>query len=220
MNNFTDSTDNLQGVTTTTRYIPIDIAINLRWIDNPKLHDLQAIWQSIEQNGFRDPPAWDSNLTPVVGDANSGALIFGNGRVEALHWGWKNQQDMPDGVLQDDAGMWFVPCEFGLDSLSESAAQAFGIDHNSLTMSGGDFQASDMWRMYDRDSLAALGERIHSAGNGIEPITLDGETLDNLKAFMTEFEPIDMGEQPRLDQLEPLICPHCGNDTRVKPDGS
>lgn len=193
---FSTSKKGLQGTTTTTRYIPIDKALNLRWIDNPKLHDLQAIWQSIEANGFRDKPAWDSNLTPVQGDANSGALIFGNGRVEALHWGWKNKQDVPDGVLHDDAGLWYVPCEFGLDSTSESAAQAFGIDHNSLTMSGGDFQASDMWRMYDRDTLAALGERIASDGNGAEAITLDGETLNELRNYINPpTPPDDVGAQ-------------------------
>lgn len=191
--NFIDNTDNLQGDTTTTRYIPIDKIMDMRWVDNPKLHDLQAIWQSIERNGFRDRPAWDSNLTPVEGEHGSGAILFGNGRIEALHWGWKNQQDKPQGILEDDKGLWYVPVEFGLDSASEVQAQAFGIDHNSLTMSGGDFEASDIWRMYDREVLAELGERIASSDNGVEPITLDGDSLGALQRYINAAEQSEDG---------------------------
>ena len=55
------------------RYVPLAQA--KRWDDNPKRHDIEALIRSIETHGFGDPPKYDVTL---------GALIYGNGRTEAL----------------------------------------------------------------------------------------------------------------------------------------
>lgn len=33
-----------------------------------------------------------------------------------------------------------------------------------------------------------------------------------------DFQPTSADEQPRLDQLAPVICPHCGKNTRDEPE--
>ena len=55
------------------RYVPLAQAT--RWDENPKLHDLEALRQSIELHGFGDPPKCDARLD---------GLVYGNGRTEAL----------------------------------------------------------------------------------------------------------------------------------------
>jgi hypothetical protein len=48
-------------------------------------------------------------------------------------------------------------------------------------------------------------------------LTLTGFDEDELKKIkekitIPDFQPTNITEQPRLDKLEPIICPHCGNE--------
>ncbi len=36
--------------------------------------------------------------------------------------------------------------------------------------------------------------------------------LMNIGALSPDFEPVDISEQPRLDQKSPVVCPHCGHE--------
>lgn len=38
--------------------------------------------------------------------------------------------------------------------------------------------------------------------------------LEDLGVVFEEFQPVDQSEQPSLDKLSPVICPHCGKDIR------
>ena len=69
---FAEESD-LNGELLSVRYIRVQDAI--LWDENSKLHDIGGLIVSIEEHGFRDPPAWDSEL---------GAIVEGNGRITAL----------------------------------------------------------------------------------------------------------------------------------------
>lgn len=139
-----------------------------RWPRNPKRHDIGAIVESIRRYGFVDPPKYDQTL---------GALVYGNGRDEALEWMHAQGDDPPRGVLVADDGMWLMPVKVGVDQESAEQAEALALDHNNLTLSGGDFTAWDMARMWSEgyaDILAGL------ATADALPITVDGDALDGL----------------------------------------
>jgi len=127
----------------TLNYIPLSTA--QRWERNPKKHDIGALVQSIELHGFRDPPAYDAQLD---------AFVVGNGRTEALQWMLLERRATPRGIgeIHDDAGElldWAIPVLFGVDAKSKLAAEAYGVDHNNLTLSGGDFTVFDMARQWE-----------------------------------------------------------------------
>jgi hypothetical protein len=135
----------------TLKYVPLSKLTY--WEQNPKLHDIGAISASITKHGFRDPLGWDCQL-----NGGEGGIVEGNGRLETLSKMRQQKQPAPRGILEAD-GDWLVPVLFGVDAESEVAAQAFGIDHNSLTMLGGDFTALDISKLYD-DSYLELLENI------------------------------------------------------------
>lgn len=97
-------------------YVALDTAVGLLWEKNPKLHDLQILVESISRHAFRDAPAFDAQLQ------NSGAIVDGNGRIEALAWMFDHEYEPPDGIRVDDSGIWYVPIQFGVDSKSQDAA--------------------------------------------------------------------------------------------------
>lgn len=90
--------DELRGERLEMRYVPLSTAV--LWEKNPKQHDMGAIIQSIEQNGFVDPPKFDAAL---------GALVFGNGRTHALQIMARDGKDRPRGILENEGGEWMRP---------------------------------------------------------------------------------------------------------------
>jgi hypothetical protein len=179
---FTDDISNLQGNVSQTRFIRIDRLRDYRWKENPKKGDVGSIWLSIAKNGYRDKAAWDNNLINLKGER--GAFIYGNHRTDALVWGWEQKNPPPNGVLYDEAGYWYVPVEFGLDSASEAAATVFAVDHNTLTLLGGDYDIKGIMAMFDEKELAKIWQR--SAEQGESMIGLDGADLDELIKFLDE----------------------------------
>jgi len=125
------------------KYIPVAEAT--LWDENPKQHDLGAIMMSIEKNGFRDPPSYDATL---------GALIEGNGRATALRLMELDNKPVPRGIIVDrQTGEWLMPINFGVNALTKEMAWSYAIDHNNLTMIGGDFTLYDISRMWDDRGL-------------------------------------------------------------------
>lgn len=153
----------------TIKYMRLDEVAKLRWQKNPKRHDIGAIVESIRRHGFVDPPKLDATL---------GALVYGNGRDEALEWMHAQGDEPPRGILVADDGMWLMPVKVGVDAATEQEAEALAIAHNNLTMSGGDFTPWDMARMWDRDAYAALLTEL--AQRDALPVTVDGDALDAL----------------------------------------
>ncbi len=70
-------------------YVPLDQA--KLWDQNPKLHDIGALIQSIQLHGLGDPPKFDAKLD---------GLVYGNGRTEALERMRQEGMDPPRGILK------------------------------------------------------------------------------------------------------------------------
>ncbi len=128
------------------RYVPLSTVT--RWERNPKLHDLEKIVESFQRYGFGDPPKFDGTLK---------ALVYGNGRIEALGEMLAAGEGPPRGIALGDgdhAGDWLVPVIFGVDQSSVEMAERFALDHNTLTL-GPQFDVSGAVKLW---SPKALGE--------------------------------------------------------------
>jgi hypothetical protein len=182
------------------RYIPLAQA--RRWDDNPKRHDLDALVRSITTHGFGDPPKYDATLE---------ALVYGNGRTEALERMRKAGKEPPRGIGVLDDGEWAVPVILGVDAKSSAAAVAFAIDHNNLTLLGGNLKIEDVLGIWDEEGLRQILEDAHDAGALLA--SMDGDDLDSLLGGPS-FDPVGEGDQPRLDEKAMITCPECGHEFR------
>jgi len=150
-------------------YVPLAQAV--LWDRNPKRHDIGALIASIERHGFKDPPKFEPEL-----NGGEGGFVEGNGRTIALRAMRQRGDGPPRGIAELD-GDWAVPVLFGVDAPSQRAAEAYGVDHNALTMAGGDFDLTDHMRMWDKDFTELL-EGLAQADE--LPVAFDGEDLDRL----------------------------------------
>ena len=182
------------------RYVPLSQA--RRWDENPKRHDLVALARSIETHGFGDPPKYDSTL---------GALVYGNGRTEALERMREQGKAPPRGIGLLEGGEWAVPVILGVDAESRAAAVAFAIDHNNLTLLGGTLKIEDVLGIWDEKGLERLLKSTPDAGALLA--SMGGADLDALLAGPA-FEPTGETDQPRLDEKKLATCPACGHEFR------
>jgi len=177
-------------------YIPLDVA--LLWENNLKRHDIGALIQSFEKHGFKDAPKFEPTL-----NGGDGGIVEGNGRFMALDAMRRQAMDPPRGIAVLDDGTWAVPVTFGVDANSEAAAEAYGIDHNLLTMSGGDFDISDMLRLYDD----GLDKHLLELAQAEEvPVVFDGDDIDALLG-MLDSEPVDaqLADQVNIEDMWIII---------------
>ncbi len=184
------------------RYIPLAEA--RRWDDNPKLHDLDALVRSIETHGFGDPPKYDATL---------GALVYGNGRTEALERMRREGREPPRGIGLLDDGSWAVPVIFGVDAESRAAATAFAVDHNNLTLLGGGLGLTDLLALWDEEGLQAALEGVPGAAEMLT--SLAPAEVDALLQG-PDFSPVSAEEQSRLDEKKRVTCPECGAEFRPR----
>jgi hypothetical protein len=63
-----------------------------------------------------------------------GGIVEGNGRAEVLRAMREAGEDPPRGIGVDSEGRWAVPVLFGVDARSRQEAEAYGVDHNALTL--------------------------------------------------------------------------------------
>jgi len=176
----------LKGKLLRIEYVPLSQVI--LWERNPKEHDIGSIVQSIKQHGFRDAPIYDATLNDGIG-----GIVAGNGRSIAVQMMKDSGEDAPLGIGVDSDGEWYVPVQFGIDAGSQAMAEAFAIDHNSLVMSGGDFSALDVSRLYDeRKYLDLLKDLVEQDRM---PVAINGDDLDLLLTLNEESNP------PSLDDL-------------------
>lgn len=201
------------------RWVEVSKIPSLLWEDNPKLHSIDTLWESIQKFGFLDPAKWDINLTNKAG--TKGAICYGNGRLEAVHWGWEAYRrgdykgDVPRGIAVDNAGNWYIPIKFGIDAKSEAAAADFAIHHNNLTMLGGNFSDSDIWELYDKESLLKVG-RLVLQDKDFEPLAMTGEEVDALLTFISgspqKGKVGDSDKGSEGNGTKTVVCPHCGEE--------
>lgn len=153
-------------------YVPLSTAT--AWEKNPKKHDVGAIWKSIQQHGFKDPPKFEPKL-----NGGKGGIVEGNGRSHVLAEMKHAGEAPPRGIVagKDD---WLMPILFGVDAESERAAEAYGVDHNNLVLSGGDFSGFDFSKLWDEKSYAALLTDL-AQGDAL-PVSVDGDDIDALIA--------------------------------------
>lgn len=167
------------------QYVPLS-DINY-WTNNPKKHDMGALIQSIRRYGFRDAPIYDRTLN---------SIIAGNGRVEALAMMKEDGEEPPRGiVVQGDE--WLVPVQHGVDASDEREAEAFGLDHNNLTILGGDAGIEALLGMYREDLLV---EKLEALGAAHLPVSIDGDDLDAL----LNPPPINPADAQRFAETEEL----------------
>lgn len=155
------------------RYVLVSQAMTWELQGNPKKHDLQKIADSITENGFRDAPAFDANL-----NGGKGGLVFGNGRTEALAWMEDQGRSVPRGIALTKDGQWAMPILFGIDARSEAAARRFSLDHNLLTMAGGEYTAVDMSRMFETESYLDMLQGLTELDQ--LPLLVDADDLNLL----------------------------------------
>ena len=166
------------------------------WTRNYNEGDIGAISTSIAAFGYnRSISVW-----------RDGIVIAGNHTLLALQWLYKQQVDAPQNV-QVIAGEWWIQVT-DVSHLSDEQAPAYAIAANRTAALANP----------DMEALTALLQEVANFDDEMFRATAyTGDDLDEMLFELSpEFEPVPIDEQPRLDQLEPLICPHCGEDTRVK----
>jgi hypothetical protein len=149
-------------------YIPLEQAAKWDWDDNPKLHDSERLMRSIEKYGFQDPPKFDAAL---------GGFAHGNGRTRALAEMKRRGLPLPFGIVEVD-GDWAMPVLFGNDMESRDVATAYAIDHNNLTMAGGDYTILEVARMWDTVLYGEL--LVRAKENGVLPVTVKSHEIDEI----------------------------------------
>lgn len=154
------------------------------WEKNPKKHDIGAIWESIQKHGLKDPPKFEPKL-----NGGKGGIVEGNGRSHVLREMRAAGENPPRGVVEAPGGSdWLIPVLFGVDAKSERAAEAYGVDHNNLVLSGGDFSGFDISKLWDANAYAEL---LADLANGQElPVSVDGEDVDDLIARLAGDESV------------------------------
>lgn len=145
----------------------IDIADIIFAENNPKLHDLGALAQSLARYGFVE--------IPVVNE-RTGRLVAGQGRIEALRALHAEGKPIPPGVVER-GGRWFVDVRIHAFA-SDAEAQAYLLDSNSLVLSGGDFTAVDIAKLWNEDAYKVVLRDL--AENSSLPVSVDGDDLDML----------------------------------------
>ena len=180
------------------RYVALSQAT--RWDANPKKHDLEALVISIETHGFGDPPKYDATLE---------ALVYGNGRAEALETMRQAGKEPPRGIAVLEDGEWAVPIIFGVDAESHAAAVAFAIDHNNLGLMGGKLGFEDLLAIWDEEGLQAVLADTPDAAELLA--SFDQIEIQSLLE-KSGFDPAPVTDQSQLDETEPLCCPECGHE--------
>jgi hypothetical protein len=166
------------------KYMPLEQV--QRWELNPKPHDIGALVTSIQRYGFKDP----MKLEPTL-NGGRGGIVEGNGRAEALAALKETGEPPPRGVAVDGSGTWLVPILVGVDADTESEAAAYAIDHNALTVLGGNFGQDWAERLYDLDELLPVLTDLD-----LPPVSIDGDDLDALLDREPEPETEPVPEPP------------------------
>lgn len=192
-------------------WVRVQDAVGLIWRDNPKRHDMQSLATSVERYGFQEPAKFDAKLHrrgQEVDDEPQGAIKSGNGRVEAVAWLESQGKDLPRGLAINADGEWVLPMLVGTDARSGAVAQAYAVDANNLTLSGGDFDGFDMARLWGPEYvklLEGLDELPVSVDAGVLSLLAAGHYLDPAGVEAPE----DFPEYDDDIDVE-FRCPKCG----------
>jgi DNA modification methylase len=132
---------------------------------NPKRHAAAAIQTSLARFGFAELPLLDER---------TGRLVAGHGRLDQLAEMRRTGQTPPRYIRVDGSGEWLVPVQRGWSSEDDTAAEAYVVASNHLTIKGG----------WDRDELGALLLDINAADHSLFLAT--GMTDEDLEALLAD----------------------------------
>lgn len=170
-------------------YEPLDEV--RRWPRNPKRHDEGALDGSIERFGYCDP---------VTVDENTGHLVEGHGRIEALVRRHEAGEAAPARV-RVVSGRWFVPVVRGVRFKDELEAEAYLVAHNRISEIGG-------WDSHGLVELLEAAREVSIEGLGWSP--------EQVKATIEKFGARDPAsvEFPEFDEsiaegVKVHTCPNC-----------
>jgi hypothetical protein len=186
------------------RYVPLDTLV--LWDANPKKHDAEQLAASIRRYGFKDPPKFEPSL-----NGGRGGIVEGNGRAEVLRAMEEAGEEPPRGIGVDGEGAWAVPVLFGVDAPSRTEAEAYGVDHNALTLGGSGLGLEDFLQLFDEEALQGLLRDSPDATSLL--VSLGGADVDALLQGPS-YEPVSAEEQSRLDEKKMVTCPDCGKEFR------
>lgn len=169
------------------RYVPLDEIPP--WKNNPKKHDMGGLIKSMQMYGFRDPPKIDNLI-----NRGQPGISQGNGRTDALKEMRKRKMKPPRGVkVEPESKRWLVPVVFGVDSESAAQAERYALDHNNLTLSGGDLDAFDMGRMWEMETYLSLLREVQAEGG--ELASIDRDEMDEYLFAMSQQDELDGEEE-------------------------
>lgn len=127
-------------------------------------------------------------IAPILININNGYLIDGAERS------WL-ALDQPGDVELD---CWYV------DLTEEEHLYALATFDPITSLAG-----------YDTERLDELLHEVNSDSPAIQQML--AQLATDIGLTPPDFQPVDMSEQPRLDQKKPITCPHCGQE--FTPDG-
>lgn len=151
---------------------------------NPKEHDVGAIWQSIDTFGF---------VGTLTMDEGTGYLVEGHGRLETLQ-AMEAEPDLnpPDGIKLDaDDGAWLVPVSRGFTFAGEDAVRAFLVASNRLVTLGG----------WNEPGLAQLLQDLQTKDEALLQAT--GYDPDDLQYLLAGLHPPDLSGDATTRGLTP-----------------
>lgn len=194
----------------TLKYVPISHA-NL-FESNAKLHNLDDLIASFKKYGFKSAAKWEGKL-----NKGKGAIVAGNGRVEALRLMFDRGEEVPEGIAVDSNGEWCVPVLFGVEAKNETLARAYALDDNNLTF-GGNFDSFELEKLYDPEILLQELEALSLANQ--MPLTVSDEDLSAMLKKLSgqsdeeDTEMLEPGDsstkQLNTDYDLGNKCPKCG----------
>lgn len=155
---------------------------------NPKEHDLEVLYQSIERFGVIDPP---------VVNGTTGHLIAGHGRIEVLQQKKADGKEPPRNV-KVEGEQWLIPTV--IVELPESEEEAASIALNKTVELGG----------WNEARLVEVLSDLAVQGNGaLAGVGFDRDDVDALLK-MTTLLPFPEYDESVEDEVEYVTCPKCG----------
>lgn len=142
-------------------YVPLERLEE--WPRNPKSHALDELRRSMERFGY---------TAPILVDDETGRIVAGHGRVDALRQLQEEGEGPPDRVRSEDGG-WLVPVVRGVRFDSEAEAEAYLLADNRLTEVGG-------WD--DSELAATLADLSESENGALEGLGWEDDEVDSLVA--------------------------------------
>lgn len=203
---------NQAGDELTLKYCSIATLANHFLVGNSKKHDIGGLIIKFQKYGFVEPIKIDPSL-----NKGKGAIVGGNGRIEALLQMHKSGMNAPRGIAIADNN-WLVPVIFGVNAKNEDEAIALSIDLNWSVVEGGNFSALDATRLFDSDKLL---EQLQDLSTHNEMITaIDSSDLDFLVEQLAQMENSELDFQG-IDKIadenqdedrsnsKKIKCPNC-----------